>query len=400
MNSPARSVGPDTTGGTDSDIGKDFGKGIGPVVAQAIGEWLKDAGGVLRRYLCLAPVSEGRTADFLRDRLVVLPLLTVIAFGALSMSYGGVHGDSAHVSEESAPALVDLTRAEVSLAQAQKEAESALSGPSLVGLDQNYRGLITRATQNLNKVAQTGALNAAQRQSLQVVSGLVIDYNDYVGRADRSRADSTLSSAYLLYALSMLCETTGSTPQTARCTESTARGYEATTIQDRIGSLERSLRADLADEAGWGTGPMILAAVAGVACVLLAVGLLRTLNFLRIRFRLLSLPLAGAVLPLLVLPVLVLGTVQTHQGQTAVRQTVEGALARVDPASVTPAVPDPIDTLQRSIDGSMHRAHSERWAAVTGFILPVGLLSATATGWALLAYRRDYVRVPGREEFH
>lgn len=383
------------------EAGQDFGTGIGQVLGQAVGSRLKRAGGALRRYLCLASVPEGETAAFLRDRLLVLPVLTVIAFGALSMSYAGVHGDSARVSEHTAPALVDLTRAEVSLVQAQQEAESALSGPPLVGLDQNYRALITRTTQNLNKAAQTGALNATQRQGLQVVSGLVIDYNDYVGRADRSRADPTLSGAYLLYALSMLCETTGSTAQTAHCTQSAVRDYEATTIQDRIDSLQRSLRAELADQAGWGTGPVLLAAVAGAAFALLAVGLLRTLNFLRTRFRLLSLPLAAAVLPLLTLPVLVFGTVQGHQGQTAVRQIADGKLATVKPGSDTRDEPDPIDILQQDIEASMHRAHSAGWASVTGFILPVGLLSAAATGWALLAYRRDYVRAaPGRGAFH
>ncbi|WP_328536821.1 hypothetical protein [Streptomyces sp. NBC_00344] len=369
------------------------------------GQRLRRAVALLRRYLCLAPVPEGDTPAFLRERLVVLPLLAVIAFGTLSLSYAGVHGDSARVSRHTGPALVDLTRAEVSLAQAQQEAESALSGPALVGLDQNYRGLITRTTQNLNKVAQARALSAAQRQSLQVVSGLVIDYNDYVGRADRSRADPTLSSAYLLYALSMLCETTGDTLPTARCTESTARGYEATTIQDRIDSLERSLRSDLDDEAGWGTGPMVLAAVSGAAFVLLAIGLVRTLNFLRIRFRLLSLPLAAAALPLLTLPVLVWGTVQAHQGQAAVRRTVEGDLAAVNAVSAADAkdtgsaATDPIGALEQRIEDSMHRVHSDGWASVTGFVLPVGLLSAGTTGWALLAYRRDYVRVPGREDF-
>lgn len=47
----------------------------------------------------------------------------------------------------------------------------------------------------------------------------------------------------------------------------------------------------------------------------------------------------------------------------------------------------------------MRRAHCAGWAAVTGFILPAGLFGAAVTGWALLAYRRDYVRVPRREDF-
>ncbi|MCX4548372.1 MULTISPECIES: hypothetical protein [unclassified Streptomyces] len=353
----------------------------------------------LRRYLCLAPVPDGQSPAFLRDRVIALPLLTLIAFGTLSLAYGGVHDDSARVARHTSPALVELTRAEVSLAQAQREAESALTGPEIVGLGQTYPTLITRATQNLNQVAQSPALSASQRQGLQVVSGLVVAYNGYVGTADRNRNDPTLSKAYLSYALSMLCETTRSTGTPARCTDRAVHGYEATTIQDRIDQLERSLRTDLDAEAGWGTRPVVLAAVSCAAFVLLAVGLVRTLGFLRVRFRLLSLPLAAAVLPLLALPVLVLGTVRVHQGQAAVRQIADVDLAEVSTVSDTSAVPNPIDTLQQRTEHAMSGAHSADWASVTGFILPVGVLSAATTGWALLAYRRDYVRVPRREAF-
>ncbi|WUH69233.1 hypothetical protein OHB13_25105 [Streptomyces sp. NBC_00440] len=373
--------------------------------------------GALRRLLCLAPVPAGQSPAFLRDRLIVLPLLTVIAFGSLSLAYGDVHGDSSRIADRTGPALVELTRAEVALDQAQKEADSVLQGPELIGLGQTYPTLITRATQNLNEAAQSPALSAAQRQGLQVVSGLVVDYNGYIGTADRNRDDPTLKKAYLSYALSMLCETTdgtGSTGSTggagtpAGCADRTVRGYEATTIQDRIGSLERSLRADLDHEAGWGTGPVILAAVACVAYALLAVGLFRTLTFLKARFRLLSLPLAATVLPLFAVPVLVLGTVQVQHGQAAVRRIADGELARVSSAAPavqlsrtagTAAAPGSIDELQQRIAGAMRRAHCAGWAAVTGFILPAGLLGAAVTGWALLAYRRDYVRVPRREDF-
>ncbi|WP_327295378.1 MULTISPECIES: hypothetical protein [unclassified Streptomyces] len=379
--------------------------------------------GALRRLLCLAPVPAGQSPAFLRDRLIVLPLLTVIAFGSLSLAYGDVHGDSSRIADRTGPALVELTRAEVALDQAQKEADSVLQGPELIGLGQTYPTLITRATQNLNEAAQSPALSASQRQGLQVVSGLVVDYNGYIGTADRNRDDPTLKKAYLSYALSMLCETTGGTGGTggtdgtggagtpAGCADRadrTVRGYEATTIQDRIGSLERSLRADLDHEAGWGTGPVTLAAVACAAYVLLAVGLFRTLTFLKARFRLLSLPLAATVLPLLAVPVLVLGSVQVQHGQAAVRRIADGELARVSSAAPavqlsrtagTAAAPGSIDELQQRIAGAMRRAHSAGWESVTGFILPAGLLGAAVTGWALLAYRRDYVRVPRREDF-
>ncbi|WP_406136751.1 hypothetical protein [Streptomyces sp. NBC_01089] len=385
----------------------------------------------LRRLLCLAPVPAGQSPAFLRDRLIVLPLLTVVAFGALSTAYGEVHGDSSRIADRTGPALVELTRAEIALDQAQKEADSVLQGPELIGLGQTYPTLLTRATQNLNEAAQSPALSASQRQGLQVVSGLVVDYNGYIGTADRNRDDPTLKKAYLSYALSMLCETTGGAGGAgnaggadvsgtggtegagapAHCadrTVHTVHGYEATTIQDRIGSLERSLRADLDREAGWGTAPVVLAAVACAAYVLLVVGLFRTLGFLRARFRLLSLPLAATVLPLLAVPVLVLGTVQVQHGQAAVRRIADGELARVSatapavqpaPATGTAAAPGSVDALQQRVDGAMRGAHSAGWASVTGFILPVGLLGAAVTGWALLAYRHDYVRVPRREDF-
>ncbi|MFJ5288299.1 hypothetical protein [Streptomyces sp. NPDC088348] len=367
--------------------------------------------GALRRLLCLAPVPAGQSPAFLRDRLIALPLLTVIAFGSLSPAYGEVHGDSSRIAERTGPALVELTRAEIALDQAQKEADSVLQGPELIGLGQTYPTLITRATQNLNEAAQSPALSASQRQGLQVVSGLVVDYNGYIGTADRNRDDPTLKKAYLSYALSMLCETAGGTAgadSPARCADRAVHGYEATTIQDRIGSLQRSLRADLDHEAGWGTAPVVLAAVACAAFALLAIGLFRTLAFLKVRLRLLSLPLAAAVLPLLVVPVLALGTVQVQHGQAAVRRIADGELARVSAAAPavqlsrttgTTAAPGSVDGLQQRIDAAMRRAHSGGWASVTGFILPVGLLGAAVTGWALLAYRRDYVRVPTREDY-
>ncbi|WP_405777430.1 hypothetical protein [Streptomyces sp. NBC_00859] len=377
--------------------------------------------GALRRVLCLAPVPAGRSPAFLRDRLLALPLLTVIAFGSLALAYGDVHDDSSRIAHRTGPALVELTRAEIALDQAQKEAESVLGGPELIGLGQTYPTLITRATQNLNEAAQSPALSASQRQGLQVVSGLVVDYNGYIGTADRNRDDPTLKRAYLSYALSMLCETTdsggsagkgagsgGGAGTPARCADRAVRGYEATTIQDRIGSLERSLRTDLDDEAGWGTGPAVLAAVACAAYALLAVGLVRTLVFLKERFRLLSLPLAATALPLLAVPVLVLGTLQVQHAQGAVRRIADGDLARISSTSpaVQPArtsgaapVPGSVDASQQRIDGAMRRAHSAGWASVTGYILPVGLVGAAVTGWALLAYRRDYVRVPAREAF-
>lgn len=59
--------------------------------------------GALRRLLCLAPVPAGQSPAFLRDRLIVLPLLTVIAFGSLSLAYGDVHGDSSRIADRTGP---------------------------------------------------------------------------------------------------------------------------------------------------------------------------------------------------------------------------------------------------------------------------------------------------------
>ncbi|MFJ4935792.1 hypothetical protein ACIP8U_18185, partial [Streptomyces pseudovenezuelae] len=182
-----------------------------------------------------------RNRAYLRDRLVALPLLAVVAFGALGWAYAGVRGDSAYIRERAAPALVDLADARASLLIAQGEAERNLAegrAAELSGLSERYRTRIARATQSLNQVTRSGALTVAEEQELRVVSALVVDYTGWIGRAQGHATDPVLRDAELTYARSMLCSqpvaATGRNPYPA-CPAAT--GSAATSIVDRVTGL-------------------------------------------------------------------------------------------------------------------------------------------------------------------
>ena len=264
-----------------------------------------------RRILRYAwPSTAGhRNRVYLRDRLLALPLLAVVAFGALGWAYAGVRGDSAYIRERAAPALVDLADARASLLIAQGEAQRNLDegrAAELSGLSERYRTRIARATQSLNQVTRSGALTVAEEQELRVVSALVVDYTSWIGRAQGHATDPVLRDADFTYARSMLCSqalaATTANPYPA-CQPAT--GSAATSIVDRVTGLEERLRARLADRAAWGTDTIAAAVIAALAFALLAAGLWRTVSFLHRRFRIrLSIPLAAAALPLLAVPFL------------------------------------------------------------------------------------------------
>ena len=126
----------------------------------------------VRRYAW--PAAGTRNRVFLRDRLVALPLLAVVAFGTLGWAYADVRDDSAYVQDRLAPALVDLANAKASLFVAQGEAEENLDegrAAELGGLSERYRTRVARATQSLNQVTRSGALTVAEEQELRVVGG-------------------------------------------------------------------------------------------------------------------------------------------------------------------------------------------------------------------------------------
>lgn len=353
------------------------------------------------------PSTSGRrNRAYLRDRLLALPLLAVVAFGAFGWAYTGVRGDSAHVQDRVAPALVDLADAKVSLLIAQGEAERNLDegrAAELSGLSERYRTRVARATQSLNQVTRSGALTVAEEQELRVVSALVVDYTGWIGRAQGHATDPVLRDAELTYARSMLCSEQApadSDDPYPPCKAAT--GYGATSIVDRIVGLERQLRARLADRAAWGAGVIAAAVVSGLAFVLLAAGLWRTVSFLRRRFRIrLSIPLAAAALPLLAVPLLTADALLAQHAQHTAVPVADALAGRTSPETETVAEerpfdgPDPyaIDVLASRIDDGLADGRLGFLDGVAPFVFPAGLAAAALIAGALHAYRREYLAV-------
>ncbi|MFI0541352.1 hypothetical protein ACH3VS_20960 [Streptomyces sp. WSLK1-3] len=347
-----------------------------------------------------------RNRAYLRDRLVALPLLTVVAFGALGWAYADVRGDSAYIRERAAPALVDLADARASLLIAQGEAERNLAegrAAELSGLSERYRTRIARATQSLNQVTRSGALTVAEEQQLRVVSALVVDYTGWIGRAQGHATDPVLRDAELTYARSMLCSqavaATGRNPYPA-CPAATGTG--ATSIVDRVTGLEGRLRARLADRAAWGADTIAAAVIAALAFALLAVGLRRTGSFLRRRFRIrLSIPLAVAALPLLAVPFLTADALLALDAQHETVPVADALAERTSPRTETIAEerpfagPEPraIETLRARMDEGLADGRLAFLDGIAPFVFPTGLLGAAVIAGALHAYRREYLVV-------
>lgn len=344
---------------------------------------------------------------YLRDRLVAVPLLAVVAFGAFGWAYSGVRGDSVYVRDRVAPALVDLADAKASLLIAQGEAEQSLDegrAAELGGLSERYRTRIARATQRLNQVTRGGALTVAEEQDLRVASALVVDYTGWIGRAQGHAADPVLRDAELTYARSMLCSAPAAPVEHEdrypECPPGTGPG--ATAIVDRVSGLEERLRERLADRAAWGAGAIAAAAVSGLALVLLAAGLWRTVSFLRRRFRIrLSVPLTAASLPLLALPLLTADALLAQHAQDAAVPVAEALAERSSPK--TEAIveerpfdgPDPgaIEVLEARIDDGLADGRLAFLDGAAPLVFPMGLACAAVAGGALHGYRREYLVV-------
>ncbi|OAH15205.1 hypothetical protein [Streptomyces jeddahensis] len=391
----------------------------------AIGAVGAEMGRRLWRYAWPSPAVRSNRA-YLRDRLIALPLLSVIAFGAFGWAYADVRGDSAYLRDHIAPALVDLADARVSLQIAQGEAGRDLldedGAVELSGLSERYRTRMSRATQSLSQVGQHGALTVSEQQNLSVISGLLLGYSDWINQA-QADGDRTLRKAELTYAQSMLCDTgradatgpgydagdgtggdagdsTGDDTPYPECRRSTGSAATATTIVDRISALEQRLRGRLEARAAWGGGVLAALAVSAVAFVLLAVGLVRTVVFLRHRFRIrLSLPLVVAALPLAAVPLLAADAVLAYDAQQQVVPSADVLSDRTSPDTEVRAEdqwggrPDPlaIGALESSVNGELAAGRLSFLDGVAPFVMPVGVVGAAVIGGALHTYRREYL---------
>ncbi|MFJ2771990.1 hypothetical protein [Streptomyces sp. NPDC087300] len=369
----------------------------------------------LRRYVWPPPLTgRPRNRAYLRDRMIALPLLTVVATACFGWAYGQLRADSAALRDSFTPALVALADAEMSLRIADREAGLSLAAGEAVrlgGLSDRYRTRTTHATQSLNQVARSGALTTEERQDLDVISGLVVDYGNWIAFAQSNVGDAALRDAGLSYARSMLCSAPATTPTSAAAAKPAADGYppcphttgsDATAVVDRISTLEGNLRGRLAERAGLGAGVLVAAAFAALAGGLLVVGLWRTQVFLHHRFRLrVSVPLLVAAAPLLAVPFLTADAVLADRAQQRVTDVAGELSERTSPRIESThderpfGRPHPllIDSLAHD---ARHDLAAGRLPALDGaapWVVPAGLLCAVLTGAALYGYRREYVLI-------
>ncbi|WP_394431698.1 hypothetical protein [Streptomyces sp. SGAir0957] len=363
---------------------------------------------VLRRVLWPS-TDRVRNRSYLRDRLVALPLFAVVAFTTLGWAYADVRDDSAYIRTQLAPALGDLADARISLRIAQREAEVSLDAGTaveLAGLGPRYAARTGAAAQDIARLSRGGAFTEAQRQELDVVSGLIDGYEEWIAWARTNATNGSLRKAGLAYAQSMLCAYTTAEPATDRHAPyppcGAARGNDATTVVDRIAALESELRDRLADRAALGPGVLAALAVSLVSFTLLSVGLWRTLVFLRRRMRIrVSVPLIAAALPLLLVPWAVADGARAWQAQRdavpyarvladeaspAVEVALdEDPLAEPAPTAIRPATARMEETVARGRFGGV--------GALAGWFTPAGFVVGGVLAGALHAYRREYLVV-------
>ncbi|ATL28503.1 hypothetical protein [Streptomyces formicae] len=367
----------------------------------------------LHRYVWPPQLTQQpRNRAYLRDRMIALPLLTVVAAASFGWAYAEVRADSAALRDSLTPALVSLADAEMSLRIADREAGQSLAAGDAVrlgGLSDRYRTRTARATQSLNQVARSGALTTAERQDLDVISGLVVDYGNWIAFAQSNVGDPALRDAGLSYARSMLCSAPATTAPTGRnrqpggyppCPHTT--GSDATAVVDRIATLERSLRGRLADRAAPGARVLVAGFVAALALALLGCGLWRTQLFLHHRFRLrVSVPLLVAAAPLLAVPFLTTDAVLAQRAQQRVTDVADELSERTSPRIESTRDERPfgrphpllIDSLASR---AQHELATGRLPALDGaapWILPTGLLTAALTVTTLHTYRREYTLI-------
>ncbi|MGY0017841.1 hypothetical protein [Streptomyces sp. cg35] len=355
------------------------------------------------------PAGRARNRTYLRDRLIALPLLAVVAFGTLGRAYVDVRDDSTYIRTQLAPALGDLADARISLQIAQREAEVGLDAGHAVelsGLGPRYAARTGAAAQDIARLSRGGAFGEAQRQELDVVSGLIDGYEEWIAWARTNVGNGSLRKAGLAYAQSMLCSDAATEPAADRHAPyppcGAVRGVDATTVVDRIAALERDLRRRLADRAALGPGVLAAGAVSLVSFTLLSVGLWRTLLLLRRRMRIrASVPLLAAALPLLVVPWLVADGVRAWRAQqdavpyarVLAEQASPGVEAAMDDDPSAVPGPTAIRPAAARMERTVRQGRFGDIGAAAGWVAPAGLVVGGVMGGALHAYRREYLVV-------
>ncbi|MFC7306311.1 hypothetical protein ACFQVC_19065 [Streptomyces monticola] len=316
-----------------------------------------------------ATTGRKTTPAFLRGRRLLLPALALATLALAAAAYFDVHARTEHIRDRLSPALTQLASTRESLVSAQREAVRRFgkaAGNTPVASGDKFQGRIGDAKRGLERTAQSGALDAGERQELQVVSGLLRSYEEKIGLAERHSASRPLRLARLDYAARILCS--GVDEGSLRCRGRAAKDVPVTLLE-RVEKLESDLRARTHEQAQ-GSTPAALGGAAYALAVLLAAVLLGTHFFLRGQLRLRSLPLL-LLAPALVLTLAVLTAraVTEHTAQRAVDRAV--AERRDDPGHA-------LDSL------------ADAWTQVARVTVGLGAAAAVGCGLALHGYVRDY----------
>ncbi|MEU7202215.1 hypothetical protein [Streptomyces sp. NPDC045470] len=332
------------------------------------------------------------TGKFLFSRMVMLPALMFTVLALAGTAYFDVHRRTEELRDRYAPALVDLAHARVSLVLAQQEAEQRLGtgddGPppqtALVGLGERYPSLVTKASQSLNNVVQTGALSRAQEQVVRVVSGLVSAYDGWIDWAGGHHDSAPLRRAGMDYAADLL--RTG-----------------PTAVLQRIDVLETQLRAAVADRADRHTVPAVAAWIALPAVLVLAFVFVGLLDFVRAGLRVRSPLLVLYALPvLLVLGVLSFGVAAQQRAQRDVERSVSliGGITVPRPSgdgtqrAGSSRGPDAaIERADAALAERLRGTHPDGWVRASVLALSVGAAGAVGCGLTLRRYGREHWKI-------
>ncbi len=372
-----------------------------------------DAARRIWRYAWPAVGLQGNRT-YLRDRLIALPLLAVITFCGFCWAFAQVHGDSTYIRDSLAPALEELADARASVQIAQTEARASLTlghDATLSGLSERYKARSAQATQDLTQVAQHGVLDRSEQLNLNVVIGLL---SDYAGAVNRAQGDAQISlrTAELSYAQAMMCShgrdeaaerhraaSGKAAPVPSSCRNPGVAGPQATTIVDRISTLESDLHGQLAGRAALSRRVLAVGALSCVTFVLLAVGLTWTMVFLNSRFRIMvSLPLLAVAIPLAVLPFMAYDAALAHRAQHRALVLAQDLRSGTSPVFETDAEQNPFSTPSRYTIASLRdetgAALSEDRLLFPGgtgpAVLLAGLAGAAVAAGALHDYGREY----------
>ncbi|WP_206739204.1 hypothetical protein [Streptomyces sp. L2] len=279
------------------------------------------------------------TAHDLTVRHRLLLALSALLTLALFASYEGVHGDAAPLRGSSAPAVFSIDTALYALGEARQAATAETPSTS------EFQRQIAVAAQSLAAAAADDVGDAAGRQAVWTVTGLITVYTGYVLKAQQEPSGSVLRAAYLSYANSVL-------------------RADGTGIVARLDALRADQRAVVHRQTSFGWALWLGWSVTALLVLALGAALLETQLFLRHRFRRRynrQLIAAGALLAGGSVT-LVLFTVRTHQGMADTR-------ALLDRSPAGPAITDAARSTAAYLSGTGFRAAAAVWIVIGGALL-------------------------------